>query len=210
MCRFNLGNHDGVVSDCNACIAANPKSVKAHYFLSKSLSALGDHQTASEEAATAYAVCRDISEDKSLAMTHDWVLQCRTERWRSAERARVREYRDLEAEVLALLARDRDETVASGDSSEVDKTTVWEESDKKMSQIRDIFEKARKDEDKAREVPQWLMDDITFDVITDPVIVRVSFLNVQIRILTHHRLIPVDHTSAPPSWQRSMPKPSTP
>lgn len=171
MCRFNLGNHDGVVSDCNACIAASPSSVKAHYFLSKSLAALGDYETASAEASAAYDVCLSTGEDKSLTMTHDWLLQCRTQRWRSAEKARVREHRDLEAEVLALLARDRDETVSEAGGGDVDKAIVWEESERKMGHIRDIFERARAVDDKAREVPGWLMDDITFDVMTDPVIV---------------------------------------
>lgn len=200
MCRFNLGNHDGVVADCNACIAANPLSVKAHYFLSKSLSALGDHETASSEASEAYAVCRSTGDDKSLTMTHDWLLQCRTERWRSAERARVREYKDLEAEVLALLARDRDETVAGAGAGDVDKAVVWEESEKKMAQIRNVFEKARSDEDKARDVPQWLMDDITFDVMTDPVIVRPP-------TIFHHayssRLTISSQTQSGRSYQRS-------
>jgi STIP1 homology and U-box containing protein 1 len=172
MCRFNLKDYDGVVADCTACIDADPSSVKANYYLSKALSALGDHQTACAKAIEAYELCRHSDSDKSLVMTHDWLLRCKSERWRDAERRRVREHRDLENEVLALLVKDRDENVAAvaGDD-EMEKTAIREESESKMAQIRDVFERARKEDDKKREVPEWLIDDITFDVMTDPIIV---------------------------------------
>lgn len=215
MCRFNLKDYDGVVADCTACIDTDPSSVKANYYLSKALSALGDHQTACDKAAEAYELCRHSDSDKSLVMTHDWLLKCKSERWRDAERRRVREHRDLENEVLALLARDRDETVAAAGDDEMERTAVWEEGESKMAQIREVFERARKDDDKKREVPDWLIDDISFDVMTDPIIVRPSTpvtLGPYCRVtnLSFRRRAPVDHTSAPPSSQPSTPKPSTP
>lgn len=180
MCRFNLKHYDGVVSDCTACIAADPVSVKAHYFLSKALSALGDHDTASERAGLAYDICRTHNDDKSLVMTHDWLLQCRAERWRSLERRRRREAQALEEEVLALLARDREEMLPEGatEADEVERREIWEESERKMEQVRGVFERARRADDRAREVPEWLTDDITFDVMTDPVIVRSTPLEI--------------------------------
>jgi hypothetical protein len=41
--------------------------------------------------------------------------------------------------------------------------------------MRDVFEKARPKEEKRRQVPDWAIDDISFCVMVDPVIVSFCF-----------------------------------
>jgi STIP1 family protein 1 len=40
--------------------------------------------------------------------------------------------------------------------------------------LRDVFERARAESDKRREVPEWAIDDISFGIMVDPVVVRLS------------------------------------
>jgi STIP1 family protein 1 len=146
MCRFHLRAYDGVIADCDACLALDPNSVKAHYFKSKAL------------------------DSKSLQMTMTHLLRCRSERWKRRERARRREAQDLEREVLEMLERARDREVDDA-QGELERTVAREEGDQKMSLMRDIFERARKEDDRKRDVPEWLVDDISFNVMVDPVMV---------------------------------------
>lgn len=173
MCRFNLGNNDGAISDCDACIASDPNSIKAHYYKSKALLALGaDLDAACDEALLAYEACR-AADDRSLNMTMTHLLQCRGARWERRERARRREAQELERQVLDLLARDteRDVSEAEGD---VEKGVVAEEGQRRAQAMKDIFERARREDDRERKVPDWLIDDISFNVMIDPVIVSCS------------------------------------
>jgi STIP1 family protein 1 len=43
----------------------------------------------------------------------------------------------------------------------------------KMEALRGVFEAARPKEEKRREVPDWAVDDISFCVMVDPVIVSI-------------------------------------
>ncbi|CAG9956329.1 unnamed protein product [Clonostachys rosea f. rosea IK726] len=171
MCRFNMKEYNGVIADCDVCLSLDGENIKANYFKSKALAELGDTETANTHAQRAYDICRKTDDRKSLDMTHTWVLNCRSEWWRVRERRRKREAQDLEREVLELLAKDRDETLGSvPEGDELERKTIWEESEKKAAQLRSIFERARKDDDREREVPPWIVDDISFNVMVDPVI----------------------------------------
>lgn len=211
ICRFNLSQHDGVIADCDTCLAIDPKNMKANYFKSKSLMALGDGDAACEHAQRAYDSCRAHNEDKSLNMTMSHLLQCRTERWQRREKARRREAQDLEREVLEMMGRDTEREL-EGVEDEMEKSFVREEADKKVQAMKDIFERARKDDDRQREVPEWLIDDISFNVITDPVIVSVpcSRDNWEEEADLTNRHIPDDPTSAHPYRPPSPPTPSIP
>jgi len=168
MCRFNLRAYDGVIADCDACLAIDPNSVKAHYFKSKALLEMGaDLDAACEWALSAYQACQSL-DSKSLQMTMTHLLRCRSERWKRRERARRREAQDLEREVLEMLERARDREVDDA-QSELERTVAREEGDQKLSRMRDIFESARKEDDRKRDVPEWLIDDISFNVMVDPV-----------------------------------------
>ncbi|KAF4126921.1 STIP1-like proteiny and U-box containing protein 1 [Geosmithia morbida] len=162
MCRFNQGNYEGAVTDCDVCIGLDDRSIKAHYFKSKSLQALGaDLDAACHHAQRAYEACRAV-DDKSLDMTMAQLLRCRHERWQRREAARRREAQDLEREVLDLLAaqtrRDADEA-----ESDLDRAAIADEGEQKARAMQAIFERARQDADRKRDVPDWLVDDISFN-----------------------------------------------
>lgn len=210
MCRFNLSNHDGVIADCEACLAFDPKSLKAHYYKAKSLLELGtDHDAACASALHAYEVCR-TNDSKSLEMAMELVLRCRSERWKVREKHRRREAQDLEREVMALLERERDREVdETGD--DVEKGIVREDGERRVEAMRAIFERARKEDDRERKVPDWLIDDISFNVMVDPVTVSPAVARLRWDVADEiSRRTPDDRTSAHRYRQPLTAMPSTP
>jgi STIP1 family protein 1 len=178
MCRLNTKQLDGAVADCEKCLSVDPKNMKAHYLLAKARLELGDASSASEAARAAYDLCRLQQDDGSAAaaarasldMTLQLLLQCRRARWDALERARRRENDDLQREVMALLARDREEALADA-QGEMERAEIEEESARKRTQMEAVFERSRAEDDRKRELPDWLIDDISFNVMVDPVVV---------------------------------------
>ncbi|KZZ93351.1 U box domain protein [Moelleriella libera RCEF 2490] len=199
MARLKLGLWDSVIADCEACLAHDPSSMKAHYYMSQALLAIGAHGAALQHALTAHAHCASKN-DKSLGAVTAVVLRCKKEGWEHKEKLRAREAQALEREVLALLARDSSHSVDAaleyGSALEAD--DVREEAKRKKDQIRDIFERARADAERKREVPEWAIDDISFGVMVDPVITKTGKSYERASIMEHLRRHPSDPLTREP------------
>ncbi|KAK2024943.1 U-box domain-containing protein [Colletotrichum zoysiae] len=169
MARLKLEIWDAVVSDCESCLGLTPDNLKAHYYLSQAQLALKDYDSALTNAQKAHQLCVQIG-DKSLAAITAQVLRAKKERWDWMEKTRTREARHLENEVVELMEKEREQAVANavddGEKREIE--AEWEQ---KIAILRDTFEKSRSAEEKRREVPEWAIDDISFGVMVDPVIV---------------------------------------
>lgn len=190
MARLRLAQWDSAVADCRECLRLAPDSIKAHYSLSQAYLELRAHDDALRHGLRAHVLCVGAGSDKSLATLTAHVLRCKKARWDERERARARETADLEAEVLALLERERRRAVrdaaadqdqdpqdghddgGDGGRSSSSREEIEAEWARKMEQMRDVFEKARPKEERRRQVPDWAIDDISFCVMVDPVIVR--------------------------------------
>ena len=145
--------------------------MKAHYSLSQAHLALHAYDDALDHAMKAHALCVQAA-DKSLATITTHVLKCKKERWDDMEKRRIRETSDLEAEVLEVLERERDQAVRDAEGSdEGSRREVEEEWKGKLERMRGVFEEGRKGREKRRVVPDWAIDDISFCVMVDPVIV---------------------------------------
>ena len=184
MCRFNLSDHDGVIADCDVCIsllardkaddARRRTTIKAHFYKSKSLLELNDTEAACKEASSAYEACRETPDDKSLSMTMTHLLHCKHARWERKEKLRQREALELEAAVTDMLERETEREVyelGADEASSVERSAIEEEGRRRVDAMRDIFERARREDDRTKKMPEWLVDDISFNVMVDPVVV---------------------------------------
>jgi hypothetical protein len=87
----------------------------------------------------------------------------------------------------------------------------------KIEELRRTFELAgyNAQEAKKRKVPDWCLDDITFSVMLDPVVVCLLFLFSQFEnaleaYLQIYRRRQASPTTAPRSWNISSARPPTP
>jgi STIP1 family protein 1 len=169
MARLKMSLWDSVVMDCNQCLELAPENMKAHYYLAQAYLPLHNYGDALHHAQRAHELCV-AANDKSLTSVTAQVLKCKKERWEAMERRRRREGMDLQSEVLAMMERERDEALRDlTDAS--DRREVEAEWEQKLEHMRTIFEKSRAAEERRRKVPDWAIDDISFQVMVDPVIV---------------------------------------
>lgn len=172
MARLKLEIWDAVVSDCESCLGLTPDNLKAHYYLSQAQLALKDYDSALTNALKAHHLCVQIG-DKSLAAITAQVLRSKKERWDWMEKRRTREARHLENEVVEMMEKEREQAVASA-MDDGEKREIEAEWEQKIEMLRNTFEKSRSEEEKRREVPEWAIDDISFGVMVDPVIVSLT------------------------------------
>lgn len=199
MARLKLDQWDSVITDCEACLQLTPENMKARYILAQAQLALGDYDASVANALHAHKLCVTTN-DRSLAALTALVLKCKKERWDHLEKKRVREAKDLEREVLQLLGNEKDNALAGTDDA-MERQEIEEETDAKIARMKDIFEKARADSEKQREVPDWAIDDISFGFMVEPVMVSFTPRSTKTWPLTNSfRPRLESHTSDHPSW----------
>jgi hypothetical protein len=154
-------DYSAVVTDSQASIRLLPANMKAYFFLAQGQielhllaaalgSALEAHRLCVEE-------CRKIPMGKgasSIGPITELVLRCKKEWWEQREKERLEQRCILERDLSEML-RERGET------------------EEKIEALREVFERASEmgSEGKRRRVPDWCIDDITFSVMLDPVVV---------------------------------------
>lgn len=173
MARLKLGHWESVITDCQTCLGLAPQNMKAHYYLAQAQLSIGDFDSALTNALAAHKICATTN-DKSLGAITNIVLRCKKDRWDDKEKKRLRQERELEEEMLAMLVRDRDDMLAA-ESDETERKIIEEEANEKMQTLSKVFENARTQSLKRREVPDWAIDDISFAIMVDPVVVSWIF-----------------------------------
>ncbi|KAK3318937.1 U-box domain-containing protein [Apodospora peruviana] len=187
MARLKMGLWEGVIDDCSACLKLDANNMKAVYYLSQAHLALRHYDDALKTALRARHICVE-TDDKNLSAATAQVLQCKKERWDDAEKKRKRETSALEAEVAAMFERERDEALKeAADMDEGSKTEIREEWQRKAELMTKIFDQSRTAEERRRKMPDWAIDDITFEVMVDPVITKSGKSYERASIMEHLR-----------------------
>lgn len=196
MARLKLELWDAVVSDCQDALALNPESMKASYYLSQALLPLGDYDGAVAAGLRAHKRCVE-SGDRSLPAITTQVLRCKKERWEHREKVRLRESRYLEDETLDLAARAKARALDDA-ASAVERAELETEWDRKLDDLRRVFERSRDRAEQRREVPDWVIDDISFGIMVDPVITKMGKSYERASIMEHLRRHPIDPLTREP------------
>lgn len=163
--------------------------MKAYYQLAQAQIGLHFTAEALESAKEAHRLCveecRKVPIGKgssSIGPITELVLRCKKEWWEALEEKRLKERGSLLQELKKLLETERQteiDTDAAFDKPvrttlERDLQEVNQKYDRKIEELERTFEVAalNGDEGKRRKVPDWAIDDITFSVMLDPVVVR--------------------------------------
>ncbi|KAL2208504.1 u-box domain protein [Sarocladium strictum] len=202
MARLKLSLWAAVISDCQFALNLAPSSMKAHYYLSQAQLAMGDYDGALTSALAAHAICAETN-DRSLPAVTGMVLKAKKERWEEIERRRLREDKVLEEEVVDGLRRELYREL-EGVEGEVARQEVGEEWEGKMRRVREVFERARSQGEKRREVPDWAIDDISFGIMVDPVVTKTGKSYERASIMEHLRRNP-ENPNDPMTRERLLP-----
>ncbi|KAK3638383.1 hypothetical protein LTR56_003533 [Elasticomyces elasticus] len=214
--RLKLQQWDGVVNDCSKSIEITGPNAnhKAFYFLAQAQLGLHHPNEALSSALTAYEQvlhphpAAKIS-PKDLEAFSTFVLKCKKAKFAARDRDRLRRQGDLRAELEGTLEaqkqRDLDEVTAQlrrGGLGNVEATELSKEIistfDEKINSLRTTFAAADPADHKPREVPDYVIDMITFEPMHDPVITKNGHSYERATIYEHLKRSPTDPLTRDP------------
>jgi hypothetical protein len=135
-------------------------------------------------ALMAYELCTKSAQQTNNAATISaLVLKCKKAKWDIRERERIRRRGDLLSELETYLETsykkdifDIDERIARSEISSIEaqdeKKERHEEYQKKVNDLRTAFAISDPTNMQKREVPDYLVDGITFEIMHDPVVTK--------------------------------------
>ncbi|KAI1824564.1 U-box domain-containing protein [Xylaria intraflava] len=196
MARFKLHLYEYAIADCNAAVELVGPNMKAHYIQAQCLLGVREFDDALKNARLALDL-GIAKNDKSLTQLTTLVRECRRKRWEWRERLRRREGDEFEKELLDLMKREQYEIEDVCDDNE-EKAAAAKEWQERAKLLATTFDKARTAAETRREVPDWLLDDITFDVLIDPVMTKTGQSYERASIMEALRRQPVDPLTREP------------
>lgn len=163
--------------------------MKAYYFLAQAQIALHQSTAAISSAKEAHRLCVDEVHRggkgaSSIGPITELVLRCKKEDWEAKEIERLQRQTGLTKELELLLRKEHDLKVKELDGKAAMGLLNGDRLGGEMKKLDDEFQKKIEDvqrmavaagiageEAKKRAVPDWCIDDITFSVMVDPVVV---------------------------------------
>lgn len=177
---LKLHDFEPVISDSLQAITLLPENMKAYYNLAQAQIALSHPGEALSSAKKAHELCvkevhAGTKGGSSITMITELVLRCKKEGWERREKARERSRGGLELELVGLLEKQlvKEEDVLISEGRENEKEDLKREFEQKIEELRSTFEMAKLggEAERRKKVPDWVVDDITFGVMFDPVVV---------------------------------------
>jgi STIP1 family protein 1 len=203
--RNKLNMFKGAISDCNESVRLQPHNMKAFYYRAQAELSLRDYMGALDDALKAYNLASksgDKAWEKSMSSIVVLILKIKKERWEAREEKRLAERNRVRDKIIRLLDEDAARQKADLESarrgvnahgsfmseSEDDSSMrlIEEEAQATIQVVKDTWNAAAPEEERVREVPEWMICDITFQIFHDPVMVRTISM---IQLMTREELI---------------------
>ncbi|KAF2774372.1 U-box-domain-containing protein [Teratosphaeria nubilosa] len=215
--RLKLQRWDGAINDCLKSIETsgpNAHNHKAYYFLAQAQLSSHHPNEALSSALTAYeqvlhpAPAAKIS-PKDLETFSAFVLKCKKAKFSARERERLRRQGNLRAELedslQAIKQRELDQISyqlsrgALGTVEALDRSDeITKSYNDKLHDLRAVFAAADPESHKPREIPDHLVDMITFEPMHDPVITKNGHSYERATIYEHLKRSPKDPLTRDP------------
>ncbi|KAL8945930.1 MAG: hypothetical protein Q9222_007606 [Ikaeria aurantiellina] len=196
MTRIRLQSWEACIDDCLRSIELEKSNMKGFYYLAQAQLALKHPNEALSSALTAYKECLKTN-NSSTRNVSQLVLQAKKEKWEAKERERIRRRSSLlkeleiglqatkEAELDSIYDRHKDWPNSFGAMEEMEE--VETATRKKIEELRSVFALADPMNLQQREVPDYMIDNISFCVMHDPVITKNGNSYERSTILEHLR-----------------------
>ncbi|KAH9869003.1 hypothetical protein J1614_008080 [Plenodomus biglobosus] len=202
--RLKLEKWEGVIDDSIRSIELLKDNMKAFFYLAQAQLAINHPNEALSSALMAYQLCTNSSQQTSNAATISaLVLRCKKAKWDIRERERVRRRADLLSDLEAMLEtqykKDMDDIDARIECNQVTRMEGQEEKserksefEKKRDDLRTAFAISDPENQQKREVPDYLVDGITFEIMHDPVVTRNGRSYERATLIEHLKRSPTD------------------
>ncbi|KAF3906554.1 hypothetical protein ABW20_dc0107825 [Dactylellina cionopaga] len=195
--RMKLLRYDDVINDCMSAINLNRDAMKGHYMAAQALVQLSRPSEALGFALTAYQLAIQ-QHSKSATDVANLVLEAKKQRWKKLERNRIdkdnsmlKQLKELiksesERKIVDLREQQWDE-VGGGRDFDSEMEVLREDARVQIEKLEDVFARADPQKYKPREVPDYLMDSISFSIMTDPVVTKHGHSYDRATIMDHLR-----------------------
>jgi STIP1 family protein 1 len=201
--RAAQGQHEGLLLPGYVKVAllerhpAHPPAAQAQLSINHPNEALSS-------ALMAYELCTTSAQQTSNAATIcALVLKCKKAKWDIRERERIRRRHDLLSNLEHLLEtefkKDTDEIEARIETGDVSRSDGQEEKverkadfEKKRDDLRTAFAISDPEHHQKREVPDHLLDQISFEVMVDPVVTKHGHSYERATLIEHLKRSPTD------------------
>ncbi|KAJ4291764.1 hypothetical protein N0V90_009659 [Kalmusia sp. IMI 367209] len=182
--RLKLEKWESVINDCLASIELMKENMKAYFYLAQAQLNLNHPNEALSSALSAYNFCVTSPTQTSNAATiSQLVTRCKKAKWDIRERERIRRRNDVLSELETSLEtqykKEVDDIEARMESGEIGRVEGTEEKqerksefEKKRDDLRTAFALSDPEHLERREVPDYLIDGITFEIMHDPVVTK--------------------------------------
>jgi STIP1 family protein 1 len=210
--RLRLGVWQEVIDDCIRSIELERDNMKAYYFLAQAQFELRHPNEALSSAITAYDICsRSPKQTSSAFSIAGFVLKCKRAKWDIRERDRLRKRSELLAQLEGKLDLDlkqelaeTDERLRIGEFGEIgakeERESISEAHKAKIAELRNVFAIADPSNMAKREVPDFLIDTISFEIMHDPVVTKSGQSYERATITEHLKRNPTDPLSREPLY----------
>ncbi|MCJ1393348.1 hypothetical protein MMC18_006221 [Xylographa bjoerkii] len=180
--RIKLQSWEACIDDCIKAIELQPDSMKGYYYLAQAQVALHHPNEALNSAMTAYQICLK-THDSSASNISNLILQAKKEKWEVKDRERIRRRSDLLRELEDGLMRTADVQRLQVDqrlkhleldptNGREEKVEITETARRKVEEVRNLFAVSDPANLARREVPDYLIDNISFAIMHDPVVTK--------------------------------------
>ncbi|KAH8710004.1 U-box domain-containing protein [Phaeosphaeriaceae sp. PMI808] len=202
--RLKLEKWEGVIDDCIRSIELLKDNMKAFFYLAQAQISINHPNEALSSALMAYELCTNSAQQTSNAATISaLVLRCKKAKWDIRERERLRRRQGLLSELEVMLEtefkKDTDDIDARIESSEISRLEGQDEKgerktefEKKRDDLRTAFAISDPEHQQKREVPDYLIDGITFEIMHDPVVTRNGRSYERATLIEHLKRSPTD------------------
>jgi len=180
--------------------------MKAYHHAASAHLLLNHPNDALANALAAYDLCikNPAKHGSSASVIGEVVLRAKKERWEAMERQRIRGRDELLDECLEMVRQNLERTEAQIDGSigdgagqvsfemaRTEKEEARTEASQKEHELRTVFG-LRNPHVGPREVPVWCVDQISFNIMHDPVITKSGNSYERIYLVKHLNVTPTD------------------
>ena len=208
ICRIRLQAWQNCMDDCMRAIGIDDSSMKAWYYLAQAQINLHHPNEALSSALRAYEICIRIL-DSSAGAIAQLILRVKKEKWEAKEKERIRRRTALldeletglermgkyESSNIKLSLRNGEISKAEAEEREAE---VAEMTKTKIKDVQTSFAISDPEHLARREVPDWMIDNITFSVMYDPVMTRNGHSYERATLMEHLKHSPTDPLTREP------------